>query len=52
MYLLPEVLLVVLCGMMAGAEDLVDIARSARRKLDFLRRTHAGLPGNPPAGAV
>jgi predicted transposase YbfD/YdcC len=37
-YPLPEVLLVVLCGTMAGAEDFVEIERWARRKLDFLRR--------------
>jgi predicted transposase YbfD/YdcC len=37
-YPLPEVLLIVLCGTMAGAEDFVEIERWARRKLDFLRR--------------
>lgn len=37
-YPLPEVLLVVLCGTMAGAEDFVEIERWANKKLDFLRR--------------
>jgi hypothetical protein len=37
-YLLPEILLIVLCGTMAGAEDFVEIERWANRKLDFLRR--------------
>ena len=37
-YPLPEVLLTVLCGTMAGAEDFVEIQRWADRKLDFLRR--------------
>jgi hypothetical protein len=38
LYPLPEVLLVVLCGVMAGADDFVEIERWAKRKLDFLRR--------------
>lgn len=37
-YPLPEVLLTVLCGTMAGAEDFVEIERWAKRKLNFLRR--------------
>lgn len=37
-YPLPEILLLVLCGTMAGAEDFADIERWAKRKLDFLRR--------------
>jgi predicted transposase YbfD/YdcC len=37
-YPLPEILLLVLCGTLAGAEDFVEIARWGRRKLDFLRR--------------
>ncbi|HEX6753580.1 MAG TPA: ISAs1 family transposase [Solirubrobacterales bacterium] len=37
-YPLPEVLLVVLCATLGGAEDFVEIARWGRRKLDFLRR--------------
>ena len=35
---LPEVLLVVLCGTIAGAEDFVEIRRWARLHIDFLRR--------------
>jgi len=48
-YPLPEVLLVVLCGTMAGAEDFVEIERWARRKLDFLRRMlrfRRGIPSH------
>lgn len=37
-YPLPEILLTILCGTMAGAEDFVEIKRWAERKLDFLRR--------------
>lgn len=37
-YPLPEILLLVLCATLAGAEDFVEIARWGRRKLDFLRR--------------
>lgn len=37
-YPLPEVLLLVLCATLAGAEDFVEIARWGRRKLGFLRR--------------
>lgn len=37
-YPLPEILLIVLCGTMAGAEDFVEVARWANRKLAFLRR--------------
>ena len=37
-YPLPEVLLIVLCGVMAGGDDFVEIERWARRKLGFLRR--------------
>lgn len=37
-YLLPEILLIVLCGTMAGGEDFVEIERWANRKLAFLRR--------------
>ena len=38
LYPLPEILLVVLCGVMAGADDFVEIERWAKRKLGFLRR--------------
>jgi predicted transposase YbfD/YdcC len=37
-YPLPEILLVVLCATLGGAEDFVEIARWGQRKLDFLRR--------------
>ena len=37
-YPLPEILLVVLCATLGGAEDFVEIARWGSRKLDFLRR--------------
>ena len=37
-YPLPEILLSVLCGVMAGADDFVEIERWANRKLGFLRR--------------
>ncbi len=36
-YPLPEILLIVLCGVMAGADDFAEIARWADRKLKFLR---------------
>jgi DDE_Tnp_1-associated len=51
-YPLPEVLLIVLCGTMAGAEDFVEIERWARRKLDFLRRMlpfARGIPSHDTA---
>ena len=35
---LPEILLVVLCGTIAGAEDFVEVRRWARLHIDFLRR--------------
>lgn len=37
-YPLPEILLIVLCGTLAGAENFVEIERWARRKLAVLRR--------------
>jgi predicted transposase YbfD/YdcC len=37
-YPLPEILLVVLCATLGGAEDFVEIARWGQRKLAFLRR--------------
>ena len=48
-YLLPEILLIVLCGTMAGAEDFVEIERWANRKLAFLRRLlpfEKGIPSH------
>lgn len=38
LYPLQEILLVILCGTMAGGEDFVEIERWGRRKLDCLRR--------------
>ena len=35
---LPEVLLLVLCGTLAGAEDFVEIRRWGQMHRDFLRR--------------
>jgi predicted transposase YbfD/YdcC len=46
-YPLQEVLLIVLCGTMAGAEDFADIERWAKRKLDFLRRFLPFVRGIP-----
>ncbi len=37
-YPLPEILLLVLCATLGGAEDFVEIARWGQRKLAFLRR--------------
>jgi predicted transposase YbfD/YdcC len=48
-YPLPEILLTVLCGTLAGAEDFVEIERWANRKLDFLRRLlpfERGIPAH------
>ena len=46
-YPLSEVLFVVLCGTMAGAEDFAEIERWGRRKLDFLRRLSPFARGVP-----
>jgi predicted transposase YbfD/YdcC len=46
-YPLPEILLVVLCGTMAGAENVVEIERWGRRKLPFLRRLAPFARGIP-----
>jgi predicted transposase YbfD/YdcC len=46
---LPEVLLLVLCGTLAGAEDFVEIRRWGQMHQDFLRRLlpfKAGLPSH------
>jgi predicted transposase YbfD/YdcC len=51
-YPLPEILLVVLCGTLAGAEDFVEIQRWADRKLDFLRRLLPFSKGPPPHGTL
>ena len=36
-YSLPEILLVVLCGVLAGGDNFVEIGRWAKRKIDFVR---------------
>ena len=46
-YPLPEILLVVLCGTIAGAENFVEVERWANRKLAFLRRLLAFRRGVP-----
>jgi hypothetical protein len=49
LYPLPEVLLLVLCGRLAGAEDFVEIRRWGQTHQDFLRRLlpyKAGLPSH------
>lgn len=46
-YPLPEVLLLVLCGTLAGAEDFVEVVRWGRSKLMFLRRFLAFARGVP-----
>ena len=46
-YPLAEILLIVLCGTMAGAEDFVEIERWANKKLDFLRRLLPFAKGIP-----
>jgi hypothetical protein len=46
-YPLPEILLTVLCGVMAGAGDFAEIERWAKRKLGFLRRLSTFAPGVP-----
>lgn len=46
---LPEVLLLVLCGTLAGAEDFVEIRRWGQMHQDFLRRLlpfEAGIPSH------
>ncbi|MGA8044125.1 MAG: ISAs1 family transposase [Terracidiphilus sp.] len=46
-YPLAEVLLVVLCGTLSGAEDFVEIRRWGRLHLDFLRRFLSFARGIP-----
>lgn len=47
LYPLAEILLVILCGTMAGAEDFVEIERWANKKLAFLRRLQPFANGIP-----
>jgi predicted transposase YbfD/YdcC len=51
-YPLPEILLIVLCATMAGAEDFVEIERWANRKLGFLRRLRPFEKGIPSHDAL
>ena len=44
---MPEILLIVLCGVMAGADDFAEIERWATRKLGFLRRLSPFARGVP-----
>lgn len=46
-YPLPEILLLILCGVMAGADDFVEIERWGNRKLEFLRRLRPFARGVP-----
>lgn len=46
-YPLPEILLLVLCGTMAGAETFVEIERWGKGKLEFLRRLRPFARGIP-----
>lgn len=51
-YPLREILLIVLCGTMAGAEDFCEVERWAKRKLDFLRRLLPFEKGVPSHDAL
>ena len=51
-YPLPEIMLVVLCGTLAGAESFVEIARWGRMKLPFLRQLLAFKRGIPSHDAL
>lgn len=54
-YPLPEVLLLVLCATLAGAEDFVEVVRWGRSKLVFLRRFlpyARGVPSHDTLGDV
>lgn len=44
---LDEVLLIVPCGPLAGAEDFVEIQWWALRKIDVMRRLRPSAPGIP-----
>lgn len=51
-YPLSEILLIILCGTMAGAEDFCEIERWANRKIDFLRRLAPFKRGVPSHDAL
>jgi hypothetical protein len=46
-YLLPEVPLLILLAVLAGAETLTDIARFGERKIELLRRFRPYVNGTP-----
>src|SRR5258707_10619428 len=46
-YPLPEVLLLILLAVLAGAETFTDIARFGERKIELLRRFRPYLKGTP-----
>ena len=53
LYPLDEILLIVLGGVMAGADDFVEISLWGRRKLDWLRRFRPfenGVPSHDTRG--
>jgi hypothetical protein len=55
LYPLPEVLLLVLCATLAGADDFVEIEAWGRERLDFLRRFlpfRHGIPSHDTLGDV
>ena len=48
-FALPEILLVVLCGTLAGGQNFVEVRQWAEHKLDFLRRLlpfERGIPSH------
>jgi hypothetical protein len=47
-YPLPEVLLLILLAVLAGAETFTDIARFGERKIELLRRVNKRPRVNPP----
>ena len=46
-YPLAEILLLVLCAVLAGADSWVEIAKFGEKKLDFLRRFQPFKNGTP-----
>src|SRR5258705_12582318 len=46
-YPLPEVLLLILLAVLAGAEAFTDIARFGERKIELLRRVRPYVKGTP-----
>ena len=47
LYPLPEIMLLILCGTLAGAEDFVEIREWGRKKLRFLRSLRPFTRGIP-----